>query len=65
MLLSQAVFASTLVINSNQSDPVPKATFTEIVNRFRKENPGIKVEYNEYDHEAYKTALRNWLSTSP
>lgn len=65
MLLSQAVFASTLVINSNQSDPVPKTTFTEIVNRFRKENPGIKVEYNEYDHEAYKTALRNWLSTSP
>ena len=63
--ISVPVLAGTLVINSNQSDPVPKAAFADLVKKFQKENPDVKVEYNEYDHEAYKTALRNWLSTSP
>ncbi len=57
--------AGTLIINSNQSDPAPKAAFVELIKKFEQENPTIKVDYNEYDHEAYKTALRNWLSTSP
>lgn len=62
---SLKAFAGQLVINSNQSDPAPKAAFTAIIKKFEQENPDIKVSYNEYDHEAYKTALRNWLSTSP
>ncbi len=57
--------AGTLIINSNASDPAPKAAFEEIVTKFEAENPDIKVKYNLYDHEAYKTTIRNWLATSP
>lgn len=57
--------AGTLVINSDQADPAPKKAFTEIVQKFESENPDITVKYNLYDKEGYKTAIRNWLSTSP
>jgi len=57
--------AGTLVINSDQADPAPKKAFAEIVQKFEGENPDITVKYNLYDKEGYKTAIRNWLSTSP
>lgn len=57
--------AGTLVINSDQADPAPKKAFAEIVQKFEGENPDINVKYNLYDKEGYKTAIRNWLSTSP
>jgi multiple sugar transport system substrate-binding protein len=57
--------AGTLVINSNQSDPAPKAAWAEMIAQFEAENPDITVKVNEYDHEGYKSAIRNWLVTSP
>ncbi|MHA7880968.1 MAG: ABC transporter substrate-binding protein [Saccharospirillum sp.] len=57
--------ASTLIINSNQSDPAPRAAWGELIDDFRAENPDITVRVNEYDHEGYKSAIRNWLVTSP
>lgn len=63
--LSSMSYASELVINSDASDPAPKAAFAEIVSAFEKENPDINVTYNLYDHEGYKTTIRNWLVTSP
>ncbi|WP_406610261.1 ABC transporter substrate-binding protein [Agarivorans sp. JK6] len=57
--------AGELIINSDASDPAPKAAFAEIIAEFEKEYPDIKVKYNLYDHEAYKTTIRNWLVTSP
>lgn len=63
-MMTQA-FAGTLVINSNQSDPAPKKAWAELVERFQAENPDITVKMNEYDHEGYKSAIRNWLVTSP
>ncbi len=63
--LSASAYAGTLVINSDASDPAPKAAWGEIVKRFEAENPDITVKYNLYDHEAYKTTIRNWLVTSP
>lgn len=63
--LSTTAWAGTLVINSDQADPAPKAAWQEIVKRFEAENPDITVEYNLYDKEAYKTTIRNWLVTSP
>lgn len=57
--------AGTLVINSDQADPAPKQAFSEIVQKFEKENPDVTVKYNLYDKEGYKTAIRNWLSTTP
>ncbi|OIQ25684.1 ABC transporter substrate-binding protein [uncultured Vibrio sp.] len=63
--LSTSAWAGTLVINSDQADPAPKAAWAEIVKQFEAENPDISVEYNLYDKEAYKTTIRNWLVTSP
>ncbi|MGR5176339.1 ABC transporter substrate-binding protein [Vibrio parahaemolyticus] len=63
--LSLPSVAGTLVINSDASDPAPKEAWAEIVSRFEKENPDIEVKYNLYDHESYKTTIRNWLVTSP
>ncbi|MFA0055330.1 ABC transporter substrate-binding protein [Vibrio echinoideorum] len=63
--VSATSFAGTLVINSDASDPAPKEAWGEIINRFEKENPDITVKYNLYDHESYKTTIRNWLVTSP
>ena len=54
-----------LVINSNLSDPAPKAAFETMVGRFEAEYPEIDVTLNGFDHEAYKTAIRNFLPTNP
>ncbi|MGI9256486.1 MAG: ABC transporter substrate-binding protein, partial [Salinispira sp.] len=54
-----------LVINSNLSDPVPKAAFNAMVDKFRAAYPDIDVTLNEFDHEAYKTAIRNFLVSNP
>ena len=54
-----------LVINSNLSDPAPKAAFQTLVDRFQEEYPDIDVTLNTFDHEAYKTAIRNFLASDP
>lgn len=54
-----------LVINSNLSDPAPRAAFQTVVDRFQEEYPDIDVTLNTFDHEAYKTAIRNFLATDP
>ncbi len=56
---------NTLVINSDQSDPATKAAVHEALEQFKIENPDIEVTLNEYDHEAYKTAIRTWLPGDP
>ncbi len=61
----QATAQRTLVINSNLSDPVPRGAFAEVVDQFRAEYPEIDVRLNTFDHEAYKTAIRNFLAADP
>ena len=55
----------SLVINSSLSDPAPKAAFAEVITRFEAEYPEIKVTVNTFNHEAYKTAIRNFLASDP
>ena len=50
-----------LVIASNASDPTPMAALAEIVEMFEAANPDINVTINTTEHEAYKTAIRNFL----
>jgi multiple sugar transport system substrate-binding protein len=57
--------ARTLVINANTSDPAPRAAWEGAVAQFRSENPGLEVKLNIFDHESYKQALRNWLTSAP
>jgi multiple sugar transport system substrate-binding protein len=67
MLLSlpRAALAETLVINANASNPAPRAAWEAAVAAFQTEHPEIEVEYNVYDHESYKKAIRNWLTSAP
>jgi multiple sugar transport system substrate-binding protein len=65
LLLSLSARADTLVINANASDPAPRAAWTAAIDKFQRENPGIAVKLNVYDHESYKKALRNWLTSAP
>lgn len=59
--LFASLSAAKLVINTDTSDPAPKKAFGEVIEMFKKENPDIQVEWNVFDHESYKTAIRNWL----
>jgi len=55
----------TLVINTDSSDPTPKAAFTQLIADFEAAHPDVKVTWNIFDHEGYKTAIRNFLSADP
>ncbi|MDH3663006.1 MAG: extracellular solute-binding protein, partial [Alphaproteobacteria bacterium] len=60
-LVGQAT-AGTIVINTDTSDPAPKQAFQELIDGFKAENPDVEVEWNVFDHEGYKTSIRNFLT---
>jgi multiple sugar transport system substrate-binding protein len=66
LMLSVAVPAlaqqRSLVINTDTSDPAPKAAFEALIADFEAANPDVKVTVNLFDHEGYKTAIRNFLT---
>ena len=64
-LAAGSASARELVINANTSDPAPRAAFESIVEQFEAEHPDIDVSFNIFEHEAYKTAIRNWLGAEP
>ncbi|UWR24472.1 ABC transporter substrate-binding protein [Sulfitobacter sp. S190] len=61
-IIGAAAFASELVINTDTSDPAPKQAFQELIDGFKAENPDIDVTWNLFDHEGYKTSIRNFLT---
>ena len=61
-LLSSTAFAGEIVLNSDQSDPAPKKAMEELIADFQKANPDITVKWNNFDHEGYKSAIRNFLT---
>ena len=71
ILVTAALFitvsmAGTLKITQNSSNANTQKLWKEkIIPMFEKENTGIKVEMTIYDHEAYKTAIRNFLQAEP
>ena len=61
-----SVMAGTLKITQNSSNVNTQKLWKEkIIPMFEKENPSINVEMTIYDHEAYKTAIRNFLQAEP
>ncbi|WP_408594717.1 ABC transporter substrate-binding protein (plasmid) [Paracoccus marcusii] len=51
-----------LVFNTDASDPAPKAAFDQLIADFEAEYPEIDVQVNTFDHEGYKTAIRNFMT---
>ena len=54
--------AGTIVINSDTSDPAPKQAMQELIDGFKEAHPDVEVEWNVFDHEGYKTSIRNFLT---
>jgi multiple sugar transport system substrate-binding protein len=61
-LMASTALAGELVLNSDQSDPAPKKAMEGLIADFEKANPDIKVKWNNFDHEGYKSAIRNFLT---
>lgn len=64
-LSCSAAFAGELVLNSDQTDPAPKKAMETMIASFEKANPDIHVKWNNFDHEGYKSAIRNFLTADP
>ncbi|KIQ03752.1 sugar ABC transporter substrate-binding protein [Agrobacterium tumefaciens] len=60
--LFSSAFAGEITINSDHSDPVPKKAMEELIADFQKANPGVTVKWNNFDHEGFKSAIRNFLT---
>ena len=43
-------------------DPAPLAAFESVIADFEAANPGIDVQLQNFDHEGYKTSIRNFLT---
>ncbi len=65
ILSATTALAGELVINSDQSDPAPKKAMEELIADFEAKHPDIKVKWNNFDHEGYKSAIRNFLTADP
>ncbi len=57
-----SALAGTIVINTDTSDPAPKQAFQELIDGFKEAHPDVEVEWNLFDHEGYKTSIRNFLT---
>ena len=62
---SMAAQAGELIINTDASDPAPKAAWQQMADGFMKENPDVKIKINTFDHEGFKTSIRNFLTANP
>ena len=60
-----AAQAGTLVINTDASDPAPKAAWEAMAKGFMAANPDVTIKINTFDHEGFKTSIRNFLSANP
>ena len=58
---ASSAFANQLIINTDLSPSTVEA-WTQAIDGFKAENPDIEVSWNNFDHEAYKTAIRNFLT---
>lgn len=62
MLAGSLTQASTLVINTDASDPAPRAAWDYMARAYMQAHPGVTVRVNTFDHEGFKTTIRNFLT---
>ena len=61
VLATTSAFAGTIKYFGD-FDPIPLAAFEALIADFEAANPDIKVEFTNFHHEGYKTAIRNFLT---
>jgi multiple sugar transport system substrate-binding protein len=63
VLAAGAANAQSRVLKYNADyDPIPLAAMEALIADFEAANPDIDVQLNNFDHEGYKTAIRNFLT---
>jgi multiple sugar transport system substrate-binding protein len=63
LLMTTAASAQQRVLKYNADyDPIPLAAMEALIADFEAANPDIDVQLNNFDHEGYKTAIRNFLT---
>jgi len=64
LVVSSAAFAADKrVVKYNADyDPIPLKAMEAMIADFEAANPDIDVQLNNFDHEGYKTAIRNFLT---
>lgn len=67
LLLSTSAFAQDkrVVTWNADYDPIPLAAAEALIADFEAANPEIDVQLTNFDHEAYKNAIRNFLTADP
>jgi multiple sugar transport system substrate-binding protein len=64
LLAGTSAFAQQRVVNYYADfDPIPLAAMENVIAQFEAANPDIDVVLQNFDHEGYKTAIRNFLTT--
>ncbi len=62
-LLASVASAEQRVVKYNADyDPIPLAGMEALIADFEAANPDIDIQLTNFDHEGYKTAIRNFLS---
>ncbi|MEZ5871941.1 MAG: extracellular solute-binding protein [Nitratireductor sp.] len=62
-LMTGSAMAEKRVLKYNADfDPAPLAAFEALIADFEAANPDVDVQLNNFDHEGYKTAIRNFLT---
>lgn len=67
LMLSTSAFAQDkrVVTWNADYDPIPLAAAEALIADFEAANPEIDVQLTNFDHEAYKNAIRNFLTADP
>ena len=62
-IVASSALAQTRVVNYYADfDPAPLAAFEAVIADFEAANPDIDIVLQNFDHEGYKTSIRNFLS---
>ncbi|CTQ34118.1 ABC transporter substrate-binding protein [Jannaschia rubra] len=70
LALSAALLTTTAAVAQDKRivrynadfDPAPLAAMEQVIADFEAANPEIEIQLNNFDHEGYKTAIRNFLT---
>ncbi len=63
LAISGSAMAEQRVLKYNADfDPIPLAAMEALIADFEAANPDVDVQLNNFDHEGYKTAIRNFLT---
>lgn len=63
LMATSAIAQDKRILKYNADyDPIPLAAMEALITDFEAANPDIDVQLNNFDHEGYKTAIRNFLT---